>query len=147
MKNFLFISIVLFASIFTSCKSSKKSESSKETPKLENVKQLVVDREFKADSVDYAISNVVLDGNILSMDVNYNGGCGKHKFDLYFNGNYAKSLPVQATIFLKHTQENETCKQELTESLKFDITNVQYPKQKTVIFKVKSIKEKFEYNY
>lgn len=148
MKKILFISVILLATIFTNCKSSKKSTiSTNSDVKTEVIPELIVDKECKADSIDYAIYNVALNGNVLSMDVNYKGGCGTHKFDLMFNGNYAKSLPVQASIFLKHSKENETCDKEVTESLKFDISTIQYPKNSTVIIKVASIKEKFEYTY
>jgi hypothetical protein len=147
MKKILLVSLVLFAAIFSCCKSSKNNKTQVAEEKTDVMPTLTIDKSYKPDSIDYTISQVVIKGDYLIFDVTYKGGCGKHKFDLIFNGNYAKSLPVQASLHLKHTKENETCNNDITEPLRFDISKVRYSNKKEVVLKISSSKEKFNYIY
>ena len=156
MRNIiLLVNIFLLITTLASCSGSKKSKNSKTNEKLKNtktkeevIKQIKIEKEYTLpEKLDYTINSVVLTDGIFEINVTYKGGCGEHNFELLFNQMYAKSLPVQATLYLKHNPANETCSQEISKTLRFFANNVRHPQNKTVICKVYSFEGKFTYEY
>jgi hypothetical protein len=74
--------------------------------------------------------------NILSVYVNYSGGCKPHVFDLVSNGMYSKSLPPQISVCLKHANNGDACRKLIMRELKFDISKLKYAGNKTVVVKL-----------
>lgn len=155
MKNlFLYINILLLITVLVSCSGTKKSSDTK-SEKLKNaqlkeevIKHIKIESEYKLpEKLDYKIKSVTLADNIFTIEVTYKGGYGEHNFELLFNSMYAKSLPVQAGLYLEHTSTNETCSEEKTKTLRFFADNVRHPQNKTVICKVHSYDGKITYNY
>jgi|AntAceMinimDraft_17_1070374.scaffolds.fasta_scaffold01929_5 hypothetical protein len=108
------------------CKTNKKIQ--KDKSDKQTISKLIIDRNFSPDrskKLDYKIESLSYNTkNILNIEISYLGGCGTHNFDLIFNGNYLKSLPMQAGLFLKHTSKNETCDKKINTVLHFDITGL-----------------------
>jgi len=78
------------------------------------------------NSAYYKILNVTLTGNIMSIAISYNGGCGNHDFDLVGSAFIQKSLPPKRGIRLFHNANDDNCRELMTETLNFDITDFAY---------------------
>lgn len=155
MKSPLFhLYTILIIVMFASCSGTKKSSDSKSEKlkstqlKEEVIKHIKIESDYKLpETLDYTIKSVTLLDNIFTIEVTYKGGCGDHNFELVFNRMFAKSLPVQATLYLEHTSTNETCSEEITRKFRFFGDNVRHPQNKTVICKVNSYDGRLTYNY
>lgn len=152
--SIIYFNILLLIAIF-SCTSSKKMKNSNNEEKLKStqnkeeiIQKILIDKNYTIpEKLDYTINSVNLVENIFEINVTYIGGCGEHSFELLFNQMYAKSLPVQATLYLKHNSTNETCAQEINKTLKYFALNVKHPVNKIVICKIYSFDSKFTYEY
>jgi len=143
-KNFTII-ILLSTTLFLAC---HKKEMAKNTvaaeSKQENknstpvIKEAIIDSEVDLVNTGaaYNIDSIKIDDDVLSIFVNYSGGCKEHSFELYSNGMYAKSLPPQLPLSLKHTNNDDSCRELVTQELKFNINKLKYPGKNTVILKV-----------
>lgn len=102
------------------------------------VKSAIVDPETDMTNTGspYSVDSMKIEGDTLSVFVNYSGGCKKHSFDLYSNGMYAKSLPPQLTVNLKHNGYDDGCRKLIMEEVKFDVSNLKYAGKNTVILKL-----------
>ncbi len=118
--------IMAVSAMSLQCKTNKNQQKDKNDK--QTISKLIIDRNFVPDrskKLDYTIESLSYNTkNILSIEVSYFGGCGTHNFDLIFNGNYLKSLPMKAGLFLKHTSKNETCDKKINTVLRFDITGL-----------------------
>lgn len=142
LKNTLFI--LLATILFFAChkKSINKSHATT-TEKSEKqadipVKSAIVDTD--TDMTDkgslYAVDSIKINEDILSVFVNYSGGCETHSFDLYSNGMYAKSMPPQLSLCLRHTNNNDNCRELILKELKFNVANLKYAGKSTVVLKL-----------
>jgi hypothetical protein len=57
----------------------------------------------------YEVGGIVVDGDTLVVTVSYSGGCEEHTFTPCFDGAFAESDPVQATLELFHDDHGDTC--------------------------------------
>ena len=67
-----------------------------------------------------------LAGDCLELKVSYGGGCEKHDFAMYWDGNWAESMPPQVNLFLYHNNHGDNCRALLNEKLVFDLQPVRY---------------------
>ena len=73
----------------------------------------------------FTLQNVSLDGCLLTVDVNYGGGCKEHEFELFMSPSvFGESFPAQANLWLKHNGNGDICRGLVSEKLEFDITAV-----------------------
>ncbi len=102
---------------------------------LSEIKNIIIDPKINMmdTGASYNIDSMKVNADILSVFVNYSGGCKTHSFDLYSNGAYAKSLPPQASLSLKHVSNGDACRQLIVQELKFNISKLKYSGQNTVI--------------
>ncbi|MDF2436852.1 MAG: hypothetical protein K0Q95_1228 [Bacteroidota bacterium] len=84
----------------------------------------------------YQLDSLSLNSDTLSVFVNYSGGCEKHTFQLISNGMYAKSMPPQLSLCLKHSANDDHCRQQIMQELKFDVSGLRYKGSHTVILKL-----------
>jgi len=84
----------------------------------------------------YNIDSMKISGDILSVFVTYSGGCKEHSFELYSNGMYAKSLPPQLSLCLRHSSNDDACRELINQELKYTISKLKYPGNNTVILKL-----------
>jgi len=140
MKKMLLLPVLASAVLFFSCHKKEMSGSAKETtatttasvspsnPSATEIKNVTVDP--AADMVNtgapYSVDSVGISGDILSVFVNYSGGCKDHSFELLSNGMFAKSLPPQVTVCLKHTNNDDACRKLVMQELKFNVSGIKY---------------------
>lgn len=145
-KHFTLI-ILLSVALFLSCHKKEISTttnkaSSKSTLVNNNntpiIKDAIVDpsADLTNTGAAYTIDSLKINGDILSLFINYSGGCNEHTFELFSNGMYAKSLPPQLSVCLRHTNNGEACRELINQELKFNVTKFRYPGKNTVVLKL-----------
>lgn len=78
------------------------------------------------ESAQITVTSATLDGNILSLEVEYSGGCTDHTYDLIGSEGVMKSLPAKRTIKLIHNSNDDSCRELISETIKFDIRPLAY---------------------
>ncbi len=129
-------------------KETKPADKKKETKAADGTKKVIVDpnREIpQAKGKTYRIKSYSIEGNILSIDVSYRGGCGQHTFELYSNGLLKKSLPPQIDVYLEHKKENETCTEDIKQTLKFDISSLKNSNYDLIVLNINSADNKVDW--
>ena len=112
------------------------------------IKEIKIDKEPKSsESPDYTIENVILTDSIIHIWVRYPGSRASFDFDLVFSGSYLKSLPPQANLLLKHNTGKGKGRKLASKELLFNISKLKYPRQKSVLIKIKSFPDKILYEY
>lgn len=142
--NKILLCLVLF---HYGCNSAKKGQ----LPAKQGIAEqpeVIIDNTFMpgTDKPTYNIASALVTGNILSLNVSYAGGCAEHSFELVSNGLYAKSLPPQTTVYLRH-QSDDTCDKTIEKTVSYDISKLKYPGQNTLLIKIITFKEKIAYKY
>lgn len=143
MKNTFSIILLtlLVAGSVVSCKNKETIASSEtaQTTQVENkessdlkVLPFRIDKglQLPIASDDVSIANTEIIGDSLIMEVSYGGGCQIHEFELLSNGMYAKSLPMQVNVYLRHNANNDMCRAYFTRRIAFSIKGVQHPTSK-----------------
>ena len=72
----------------------------------------------------YLIKAATVQGDTLSINVSYIGGCETHAFTLVAEPMFLESFPVQLRVSLAHNANGDTCEQALTEDYHFDLTPI-----------------------
>jgi hypothetical protein len=95
------------------------------------------------------ITSVTLEGNILSVDVEYSGGCKDHSFDLIGSEAVMKSMPPKRSVKLMHNSNDDTCRELVSETIKFDIRALSMTEKKgsEIILLLDGYKEAISYVY
>jgi len=82
----------------------------------------------------YWVDALSIDGDMLSVDVHYAGGCKPHRFELYMSpAAFAETYPAQADLYLRHDSNGDMCEAVVSEVVTFDVTPIaalftnQYP--------------------
>jgi len=58
----------------------------------------------------FALDSVYIDGDILTLEVYYSGGCVEHDFTLFMSPSaFMESYPVQANLYLRHIDHDDAC--------------------------------------
>jgi hypothetical protein len=73
---------------------------------------------FKSEA---RILNVRLEKDILTIRVNYSGGCRKHILELYSNKTLKESNPPQIDMRLSHDAQNDFCDMLVTDTLRVNL--------------------------
>ncbi|GEM_PF-609187 len=126
----------------------KKDQMSK-GEKESKVQNVIVDPTYMAKSTDnFTLLESNLHGDILTLLVQYGGGCETHAWALKTNGAYAKSLPPQITLNLEHNANGDMCRALLTDTLEFDLSAIKYPGTFQLMVKLKDFeKHTITYKY
>jgi hypothetical protein len=78
---------------------------------------------FRRDSL--TLKGLSLSGDVLSMTVEFGGGCEEHDFLLFMSPSaFMESSPVQANLYLWHDAHGDACKALLTETREFDLSPI-----------------------
>jgi hypothetical protein len=111
-----------------SCKSSQQNTSAvnSKSPK-ESVKKPVTDPDFSPEEKNTRMN--ILDASIdqqktLHLIISYSGGCKEHEFNIYTSGHYIKTLPPKMNIWLVNEQNEDACRQLITDTLAFDLSGL-----------------------
>ena len=70
----------------------------------------------------FTLLDASISGDILSLTVQYGGGCADHEFSLVGPLTIAEGDPTPIPIFLQHRANGDMCEALLTETITFDLT-------------------------
>ncbi len=103
----------------------------------------------KETSDPVTIENVTIDGNIMTLDVSYSGGCQEHWFDLIGSFAVMKSLPPKRSVKLIHNAKDDRCRKMISESISFDISELamQQKPDSEIVLLIDGYKEPITYKY
>lgn len=62
-----------------------------------------------------------IEGDLLTLDIRYGGGCKEHRFALLIDPAFMESYPVQVFARLAHDADGDMCRALLYDSLHFDL--------------------------
>lgn len=127
---------------------TKPADKKKETKVPDGTRKVIVDPNREAPDAKgktYRIKSYSIEGNVLSIDVSYRGGCGQHTFELYSNGLLKKSLPPQIDVYLEHKKENETCSEEIKQVLQFDISSLRQLNYELIVLNINTADSKVDW--
>jgi len=68
------------------------------------------------------VNQISLEGDNLTIDVTYQGGCQQHTFELVAWSAFLESLPPQVTLYLSHNAHGDNCTEETNLKLTFDLS-------------------------
>ncbi len=91
---------------------------------LQGIVPIIVD--FESRPADWprdalALRSHSLDGPILTLEVEYTGGCQAHEVDLVAWGGWLESFPVQVNLQLSHESHDDPCEALIMRELRFDL--------------------------
>jgi hypothetical protein len=72
----------------------------------------------------FNIDGLTIVGDCLEVEVNYGGGCADHTYDPCWNGSFAESNPVQATLWIDHDAMNDACDAIIQETWTIDLSSM-----------------------
>lgn len=125
MKTTGSLLLIFSLMILVSCKTARERKAAQNDPGLP-LGELVDDLEQYGNSADCSIMKVAVEGNIMTINVEYSGGCEKHEFRLLGSVMIQKSLPPRRGIRLWHDNKGDSCRGIVEEELKFDISAFAY---------------------
>lgn len=139
-----FLSILAVSALLFACNNTKEVLDLNPI----NVKKAQIG-DVTQESAATTITAVNLEGNILSLDVEYSGGCEDHTFDFIGSAMVMKSLPAKRPVKLVHNSNNDTCRELVSETIKFDIRALAITETSgsEIILLLDGVKEPISYVY
>ena len=126
--------------LFSACKSTGETAGSVpaksvQQPSNSPKKLKKLEKDAIPKGAPVAVDSLSYHHPFLHIHVTYQGGCEAHSFELFHDGNFAKSLPPQASLILVHSNGNDPCRQWISEEIRFDVSDllVQYKKVRVVL--------------
>ncbi len=124
MKVFLSLSVLF---ILFGCAQTRNTESSakpgNDGPAMAELGDITV----KGDPV--TIDTAYVRGHTLTIKMSYSGGCEKHFFDLRGSFLVMKTFPPKRSIKLIHRASGDSCREWISGSAEFDISDLAYEKK------------------
>lgn len=146
MKTILF-SLAFLALL--SCGTKKiAGDGTGQTIEMKTEKKLVATLGKAESSTNtFKITDAVIDGNKLILNISYSGGCKEHTFSLVGSESISKSLPPLRSIQLVRTGEQDLCKAMIMKKLEFDIKNLAYQQEvgSEIVLNLEGWKEPLRY--
>ncbi len=123
--SFLFVSFLAFscATKKNASTTGNNADSSSETKEL-MITANIGENAGKSDP--FTISAVSVQGNIMTLDVSYSGGCAEHVFQVIGSASIAKSMPAIRSVQLVHKSNGDACKKMIMQKIKVDIKALAY---------------------
>lgn len=149
MKN---ITLFVLSIALLSCgtrKNATKDEQSNSTAKPKETMITATIGELSKTSDPMTISSIQIDGNVMTVEVTYSGGCGEHSFQVIGSSTIAKSLPPIRSIQLVHNANKDECKKMIIQKIKVDISDLAYKKESgsEIYLTLEGWKEKVKYTF
>ena len=120
MRTILAFILIIALGITTwSCKGTKKmTESNNDT-----VNEIVLsNKPLDSLKTDYfSIDSVSINNQILFVYVNYSGGCGDVKFEMFYTPQIMTVMPHRRNLALKLT-DNDPCREIIQKKLAYDLS-------------------------
>jgi len=132
-----------------SCNSSKKAGKTKSSVVSQiPVKKVILNKDF--DYLNYkkefTVTNASIKDSLLTISFN-NTGCSDDDYNMVFNGNYLKSLPPKASLFITKQSGSKDCGKKYEKTLVFDVSTIKYPNNKTIVLMFPNYEKTLLYNY
>lgn len=125
MKTIGYIIALAGVTALSACKNAEmKNKSQQQVVYPQAV--LVENPDTYAESADFSMMAVSIEGNVISITVEYSGGCEKHNWELVGSESIQKSLPPKRGMRLIHHNNGDSCRSIVEENLKFDISALAY---------------------
>jgi len=70
---------------------------------------------------NFSLNSTSREGQYLSVNVSYSGGCKNHDFNILWNEAISKSNPPSTTILITHDANDDNCESYLTEIVIIDL--------------------------
>ena len=143
------LSLLLFTALLAGCGNSKNTadSTSEETEeKGPKAKMAILSQDIAKfrDSESYSILDMDLVGNILQLNISYNGGCKDHEFELVGSSFITSATPPKRLIQLYHHKNDDDCRELVHEALFFDISDFAH-KDAEITLQLQHFKESFPY--
>ncbi len=105
--------------------------------------------EVTQESDAVTITEAKLEGNILSLNIEYSGGCKDHSYDLIGSEAVMKSMPPKRAVNLIHHSNGDSCRELVSETIKFDIRALAMAQTKgsEIVLMLDGYKESISYVY
>ncbi|MBL0328082.1 MAG: hypothetical protein IPP64_01355 [Bacteroidetes bacterium] len=144
MKTKIIVSFLLFSLLTIACHKKSAPPSANLGEKAMEV-TVDASADMSATGAAYSVENILIKGDVLSVFISHSGGCKDHTFELISNGMYAKSMPPQLSLCLKHTNNEDMCKKLILKELKFNISKIKYQGSKSLLVKLGDKSVNYEY--
>ena len=132
MKYMNKIHYIIFALLIVySCSlTNKKTSTTKEA-----YPSIIVQQDYlpAKDNTPFTILDASINKDILSLIVQYGGGCKEHYFNLFTKGVFEDESSNRLRFFLEHNYNEDFCKKLVLDTLDFSLRN------KLSIEKIKSV--------
>lgn len=100
------------------------------------------------DSGDnYTVLGTSVNGDVVSIVVQYGGGCETHQFDLFADPRIMKSMPPQQNIVLKHNANGDNCRALITDTVHFDLKPIRIGEKGSIVLRLYGTEERITYSY
>jgi len=117
-----FILIIVLGITAWSCKGTKKITESNGNPNDSANEIVLSDKPLDSLKTDYfSIDSVSIDNQILFVYVNYSGGCGDVKFEMFYTPQLMTVMPHRRNLALKLT-DNDPCREIIQKKLVYDLS-------------------------
>lgn len=151
MKRLVLGNVIFMLLVVTSCKTTDNNsspESFGKDNKKNDIQPVRVINDFSAENAakGFEIQKAVINNNLLNMTLSYTG-CKDDAVDLVFNGNYLKSYPMKAFLYVRITPGKQGCDKKMVKDLQFDLTSIKPGSGKTLIVLLQDYKENLTYQY
>ncbi len=133
-RKYVLLTALVLLGVMSACQQKAQAGSGQAENKSrtsvsqdDSVKKVILDPRLNPDSIGGAairIDSLKIKGTVLSVFVDYGGGCKAHIFELYANGKTDKSLPPEQKVYLKHTDHGDRCRGRIFRELKFDLSGL-----------------------
>ena len=130
-RSILTILLILFVAGTAIAWGPSSAEEAPKIPGITKVEPGTKIDDIKSD--DFDMKKVTIEGGVMNIDVRYAGGTKEHAFTLYWNGIVARSYPGKTTVVLKHNANGDQAEALITETLQFDLAEMNKPMIITVI--------------
>lgn len=67
-------------------------------------------------------AEIAIASDTLQLRMSYEGGCEEHDFNLIAYGYFAETDPVQTGILLTHNDKEDSCREQISRTLRFDLS-------------------------
>lgn len=144
MKTILFVLLGLTL-VSGACSARKNATKQTQKPPRELLVASIGKIPEKSDHV--SIDTAYIDGNVLTLEVNYGGGCKDHTFQLIGSETIGKSLPPVRGVKLVHQANEDHCRAIVEKTLHFDVSALAYNQDAgaEIYLAIDGYKEKIKY--
>jgi hypothetical protein len=89
---------------------------------------IIIDPDDAWPTLDpYQIFDATVDGDTLTLEVAYGGGCREHEFTFYSTGPVIKTNPPGADLWLRHDGNGDACEAYIHEKVSVGLTPIRAP--------------------